>query len=173
MHCYLIVGLSFWAPEQNQGNEFRSNVKICAPLRQTNRRVIFCNCTTFCLFCFVGLTFTLFQLPPFCMAGGKTATWSRLQEYQVDSTGLQVGWSEVSSECLVERNDLSVVQLSDFDFYSCPEKRGCKLQIGVVILLCCVCVYVCVCVCIDIYNLYSDVYTKTHCIITVYRVYFL
>ena len=44
-----------------------------------------------CFFCFVDLTFTLFQLPPFCMAGGKTATWSRLQEYQVDSTGLQVG----------------------------------------------------------------------------------
>jgi hypothetical protein len=106
MHCCLMVALSFWAPEQNQGNEFRSNVKICAALRQTDRKIIFCNCRTFCLFCFVDLTFTLFQLPPFCMAGGKTVTWSRLQEYQVDSTDLQVGWSEVSSECLIERNEL-------------------------------------------------------------------
>ena len=154
MHCCLIFALSIWAPEQNQWNEFRSSVKICAPLRQTDRKGIFYNCRTSCLFCFVDLTFTLFQLPPFCMAGGKTVTWSRLQEYQVDSTDLQVGWSEVSSERLVER------KLADFNFYSCPEKRGCKLQIGVVILLCRVCMYastfVCACVCVCVYRVSQE-----------------
>jgi len=77
------------------------------------------------------------------------------------------------------RKEWTVVQLSDFNFYSCPEKRRCKLQIGVFRLLCCVrrfylyeCVYKYVLIYIYI-NLYSDIYTKTHYIITMYRVYCL
>jgi len=76
------------------------------------------------------------------------------------------------------------VQLADCNFYSCPEKRGCELQIDVFRLLFCVrryCLYVCVCkyvriyiyIYIYIYNLYSVIYTKTQYIITLFRVYCL
>ena len=178
MHCCLIVALSFCAPEQNQGNEFRPNVKICAPLRHTDRTVILCNCRTFVLFLFCWFDFHAVSAASILYGWRKDSHLESIAGVPSRQHRLTSGmkWSKFR---VSGRKELPVVQLSDFNFYSCPEKRGCKLQIGVVRLLCCVyvCKYarVCVCVCIYIYIYYIYIYiicirtsTKTPCIITVY-----
>lgn len=58
-------------------------------------------------FCFVDLIFTVFQLPPFCMAGGKDSHLESIAGVPSRQHRLTSGvkWSEVP-ECLVERNGL-------------------------------------------------------------------